>query len=74
MNAPHAISPGSHLPDADRAWERDPARHLVLVVVALIAFIAGLVVRSSSGQAPGGSRIVWPSSESLKPHPRSIQP
>jgi hypothetical protein len=71
---PHTFSSGQHLAEADSASGRYPARHVTLLLVALLAFIAGLIVGSSNGSAPSGSRIAWPPSESLKPHPRTIQP
>lgn len=41
----------------------------VLVLVALVAFILGMVLGSRSGMDSHGSRIEWP-----QPHPRALSP
>jgi hypothetical protein len=52
----------------------DPLRLAAYTIVAVAAFLTGLLLGSLSVTAPSGSRIEWPSSAPSKPHPRSLQP
>ncbi len=76
MNAP-AVSPEGLFHSSapvDAAKEKDRSRNLAYVVIAVVAFIAGMLFAGLSKPAPSGSRIAWPPAESLRPHPRSLQP
>ena len=76
MNAP-AVSLEGRLQSIARTGapgEKDLFRHLSYVVIAVVAFIAGMLFAGLAQPAQGGSRIAWPPAESIKPHPRSIQP
>lgn len=48
-------------------------RSSTYLIVAIIAFVAGMLAGNLRATTRGGSRIEWPSQESLRPHPRSLQ-
>jgi hypothetical protein len=74
MNAPIPFTQDLQGTYAPSNSSKDSIRPLAYLLVAIVAFIVGVIVGSSGEAAGAGSRILWPSSESLKPHPRSIQP
>ncbi len=51
----------------------DRLRDAAYVVVAITAFVLGLIVGQLGERSPGGSRIPWPSPVSVQAHPRSLQ-
>jgi len=59
------------VPSAPACWEGDRLRMWALVVVALVAFLAGYICGVNGGQSPGGSRIDWPAAPT---NPRSFNP
>jgi hypothetical protein len=75
MNAPATFSNRSYGSYAhpDPLEKKDSLRIAAYVLIAIIAFVTGMLVGNSRAPAKGGSRIEWPSSESLRPHPRSLQ-
>lgn len=50
----------------------DVARCVAYALVALSAFLAGIVVGQANDATPPGSRIDWPQLSQPKPHPRTL--
>ena len=50
------------------------ARSVAYVVIAIVSFIAGVMVGQLAGPPRGDSRVGWPTPDSVRPHPRSLQP
>jgi hypothetical protein len=76
MNNPAALPEGLFHSSApmDAAKEKDPSCNLAYLVIAVVAFIAGMLFAGLSKSTPSGSRIAWPPAETLRPHPGSPQP
>lgn len=76
MNAPIVFphQPTGTVASSSTRDQEDGLRHAAYVAIAVAAFVTGLLLGQLSDQAPGGSRIAWPSPTSLQPHPRSLQP
>jgi hypothetical protein len=76
MDAPGTISRKSRdfhtLPGGRK--EEDWVRSCALILIAVVAFVTGLMIGQLSETVRNDSRIQWPSPTPVEPRPRALQP
>jgi hypothetical protein len=69
MNPPVIFScPVVHAPPPETRRDRDRRRNLAYAAIAIVAFLAGLLLGQLSAEDQHGSRIAWPPAGLLRSH------
>jgi hypothetical protein len=67
------LANGSHA-TPDLRQEKDPTAYFPHIAIAIIAFIAGMILGHLFGPEPSGSGASFHPSVPVQPHPRSLLP
>jgi hypothetical protein len=76
MNPPVVVSDpsGNHRRPSNARREEDRLRYVAYLAIAAAAMIMGLALGQLNRLTLSESRIAWPSPDSIRAHPRSLQP